>query len=324
MTTAKPEHHSGYGKRRTEVAPPPVSGSLDAFYAAIRNATHSTQDWERTARSVAGLVSMSLPHLDHVLAAVPVEARAGHDRSQLLHVEPDGSFSVVALLSRPGQATSIHDHTSWCVVALISGTEYEERFRLDPTCDYLTLISTSDQMEGTVTGFAPPGDIHRVTNPDDTLAVSLHIYGTDLHRVTNSVRRTYHQPVRVTGIHGVELGAGDGSRTAAQGLGQKEDQGAAGPARTTSSPHRRKGDDDALEQHHARVVADQWEDHAEHDPGAHHGADDLQGSPAEPVGGDPEERRKAGRDQRPHDRHRAETSQLEDHQGRHHIQHDHA
>jgi predicted metal-dependent enzyme (double-stranded beta helix superfamily) len=36
-------------------------------------------------------------------------------RCHLLHAEPDGSFSVVALVWRPGQATPIHDHVTWCV-----------------------------------------------------------------------------------------------------------------------------------------------------------------------------------------------------------------
>lgn len=198
MTTAETRHHRGDRNRRTDPAPPPAPGSLDAFYTAIRSATRTPQDWKQTARTVTDLVSMFLPRQTHVLAAVSLEARAGHDRSQLLHVEPDGSFSVVALLSRPGQATSIHDHTTWCVVALITGTEYEERFRLDPTGAFLTPTSTSTQQPGAVTGFAPPGDIHRVTNPNDALAVSLHIYGTDLRRITNSVRRIYPQPIRAT------------------------------------------------------------------------------------------------------------------------------
>jgi predicted metal-dependent enzyme (double-stranded beta helix superfamily) len=42
-------------------------------------------------------------------------------RCHLLHAEPDGSFSVVALVWRPGQATPIHDHVTWCVFGVIQG-----------------------------------------------------------------------------------------------------------------------------------------------------------------------------------------------------------
>ena len=37
-----------------------------------------------------------------------------HYRQHILHVEPDGSFSIVALVWLPGQETPIHDHVSSC------------------------------------------------------------------------------------------------------------------------------------------------------------------------------------------------------------------
>ncbi|WP_329415464.1 hypothetical protein OG563_22275 [Nocardia vinacea] len=36
---------------------------------------------------------------------------------------------------------------------------------------------------GEVSGFAPPGDIHRIRNVGDETAIRLHIYGTDITRV---------------------------------------------------------------------------------------------------------------------------------------------
>lgn len=41
---------------------------------------------------------------------------------------------------------------------------------------------------GDVTGFAPPGDIHRVHNTAATTAMSIHMYGTDVTRIDSSVR----------------------------------------------------------------------------------------------------------------------------------------
>jgi Cysteine dioxygenase type I len=108
---------------------------------------------------------------------------------------PDGSFSVVALISRPGQATSVHDHTTWCAVAVIAGTEYEKRFGLNESGRTLLLTGTRTDQAGTVSGFAPPGDIHRVTNAGTTVGVSLHVYGTDIGRIGSSVRRTYDLPI---------------------------------------------------------------------------------------------------------------------------------
>ena len=46
-----------------------------------------------------------------------------------------------------------------------------------------------------MSGFAPPGDIHRVRNVGDDTAISIHIYGTDVSRIGSSVRRSYDLPV---------------------------------------------------------------------------------------------------------------------------------
>ena len=107
-------------------------------------------------------------------------------RSHTLHVEPDGSFSIIALVWRPGQITRIHDHLTWCVFGVIQGVEHEELFDAD-----LNLIGRSDNHVGDVSGFAPPGDIHRVHNTaDDDRDLDPHLrHGR--HATGSSVRRYY-------------------------------------------------------------------------------------------------------------------------------------
>lgn len=170
-------------------------GSLERMYAAIRSMTRVPADWQVLVERVVDGLRGHVPTAYDVLGAVPAGSRDGDDQSQLLHVEPDGSFSVVALISRPGQATDIHDHTTWCAVVVIAGIEKEERFRLDDGGGSLVLTGIRTDMAGTVSGFSPPGDIHRVTNAGEAVGISLHVYGTDLNRIGNSVRRTYAQPV---------------------------------------------------------------------------------------------------------------------------------
>ena len=46
-----------------------------------------------------------------------------------------------------------------------------------------------------MSGFAPPGDIHRVRNAGDGTAISIHVYGTDVSRIGMSARRYYDLPV---------------------------------------------------------------------------------------------------------------------------------
>jgi predicted metal-dependent enzyme (double-stranded beta helix superfamily) len=72
------------------------------------------------------------------------------------------------------------------VFGVIQGVEHEDVYDAD-----LNLIGSTDGRLGDVNGFAPPGDIHRVHNTGDEVAISIHIYGTDVTRVESSVRRYY-------------------------------------------------------------------------------------------------------------------------------------
>jgi 3-mercaptopropionate dioxygenase len=151
----------------------------------VRTAVAVQADWAGTAELVADQLRRHLPSPD-VLTA---EQRLGSPddyTAHNLHIEPDGTFSIVALVWRPGQITRIHDHVTWCVFGVIQGTEHEELFDAD-----LNLVGRSENQVGDVSGFAPPGDIHRVHNTGDETAISIHIYGTDVSRIGSSARRYY-------------------------------------------------------------------------------------------------------------------------------------
>jgi len=161
---------------------------------AVRAAVSWQTHWGQTAQLVAGALRRHLPSPE----ILTEEQRAGAPetyRSHLLHAEPDGAFSIVALVWRPGQVTRIHDHLSWCVFGVIQGVEYEELFELDEERECLVEVGTSANRTGEVSGFAPPGDIHRVRNAGDQTAISIHVYGSDVSRTGSSVRRAYDLPV---------------------------------------------------------------------------------------------------------------------------------
>ena len=166
----------------TQIRP---TNQLSPLVAGIRTAVGSHADWTETAGRVAEELRRHLPAPD-VLSA---EQRAGSPddyQAHTLHVEPDGSFSIVALVWRPGQLTRIHDHITWCVFGVIQGVEHEELFDAG-----LNLVGRGDNHVGDVSGFAPPGDIHRVHNTGEETAISIHVYGTDVTRVGSSARRYY-------------------------------------------------------------------------------------------------------------------------------------
>jgi len=167
---------------------PRTIDDLAELVAGIRTAVAAHADWPATARLVAEQVRRHLPTPDVLTADQRLGSPAGY-QSHTLHAEPDGSFSIIAVVWRPGQFTRIHDHVTWCVVGVLQGVEHEELFDAD-----LHVIGRTDNRTGEVSGFAPPGDIHRVRNTAATTTISLHVYGTDVTRVGSSVRRYYDNP----------------------------------------------------------------------------------------------------------------------------------
>lgn len=182
---------------------PRVTGTCPQLLtAAIRRAVHSGGSWQETADRVVAALRGRVPG-PGLLSAEQLTGDPSGYQTHLVHAEPDGSFSVVVMVWRPGQRTPVHDHLTWCVTAVLQGTEYEEVFRLIPggtaprsRGDHLETVGRNANPVGTVSGFAPPGDIHQVTNIGDVVAVSMHVYGTDITRVGSSVRRIYDLPVR--------------------------------------------------------------------------------------------------------------------------------
>ena len=166
----------------TQIRP---AAHLGPLVAGVRTAVERHAGWDETAQLVAEQLRRHLPAPD-VLADEQRRGSPDGYRSHTLHVEPDGAFSIAALVWRPGQLTRIHDHLTWCVFGVIQGVEHEELFDAE-----LNLIGRSANHVGDVSGFAPPGDIHRVHNTGDETAISVHVYGTDITRIDSSARRYY-------------------------------------------------------------------------------------------------------------------------------------
>jgi predicted metal-dependent enzyme (double-stranded beta helix superfamily) len=151
--------------------PSTVAGPCpDRLVRAVRAEVGQGLGWQKTADRVACALRANLPDPTDLLPAQLRQGDPSRYQSHLLYSEPDGSFSIGAMVWLPGQETVIHDHVTWCVTGVLAGREYEEIFAL-------------------------PGDIHRVRNSGDSVAISMHVYGTDISRLGNSIRREYTLPV---------------------------------------------------------------------------------------------------------------------------------
>jgi predicted metal-dependent enzyme (double-stranded beta helix superfamily) len=178
----------------TEIVMPKVVGTFPEFLAAaIRRAVRAGGSWPDTADRVEAVLRSQLPGPGLLTSGQLAGDPVGY-QTHLVHAEPDGSFSVAVMVWLPGQQTPIHDHLAWCVTAVLQGAECEQIFAVRD--GHLEVIARNQNPVGTVSGFAPPGDIHQVHNSGQTVAVSMHVYGTDITRVGSSIRRLYDLPVR--------------------------------------------------------------------------------------------------------------------------------
>ena len=173
--------------------PLPTAPRLEGLVAGIRAALKRRGDWQHTAQRAASALRHHLPPPDVLTGVQPGDQE--EVRSRLLHVEPDGAFSIQAIVWPPGRVTRIHDHVTWCVFGVIQGAVDEELFKLGSGGDFLVPMGRTTNATGEVNGFAPPGDIHRVAHAGDPTAISIHVYGTDLSRIGGSALRYYDLPI---------------------------------------------------------------------------------------------------------------------------------
>ena len=96
----------------------------------------------------------------------------------------DGSYSLQIFVWPPGTKTQIHDHTSWGAYCCAVGSVLEERYeRLDDGsrlnhAHLKKVWQLSWNREDGVSTVLPYDEgIHRVGNPGNNMAISVHLYG---------------------------------------------------------------------------------------------------------------------------------------------------
>lgn len=152
----------------------------------IRSQTHRHTGPATIATAVADVLERVRPSVQLLTDEEREGDAAGYVR-HVLHTE--SAFSIAAVVWRPGQLTEIHDHITWCSFIVLQGVEFETLYQQDGT----RLVKVGELLRGagSVSGAAPPDDIHRVHNTGATTAITLHVYGADLSVAGSSVRRCY-------------------------------------------------------------------------------------------------------------------------------------
>lgn len=157
----------------------------------------SVVDSARTHEAIADEAQNLLRRLISAEGFLTEDERAAdpEDYAQhVIHVHPEGKYSLVSLVWLPGQVTAIHDHRCWCVVGVAEGTESETRYQLVQTAEGRRLVKCGAMMNepGTTSRLVPPAEnIHRVANAGESMAISLHVYGADIARLGTSVNEVF-------------------------------------------------------------------------------------------------------------------------------------
>jgi predicted metal-dependent enzyme (double-stranded beta helix superfamily) len=126
----------------------------------------------------------------HVLPHLEEAGRAEDWYVAYRHDDPDRPYSLQVFVWPPGSATRIHDHSSWGAFCCVVGSIVEERYeRVDegslPDYAHLKKLWRLEwrREDGISTVLPNEGGIHRVGNPAEVPAISVHLYGPRLGEI---------------------------------------------------------------------------------------------------------------------------------------------
>lgn len=171
---------------------------LDAFVHNMDTLVSTTSDPTSIAAQTERYLAELIRHPEF-LEEQYREPAPDRYRQHVVHVHPEGKYSIVSLVWCPGQATPIHDHRCWCVVGVLEGRETATRYGLyeESGSRVLRLTEETTHDPGEVCALVPPvEDIHKVANGSgEGLTISMHIYGDDIAKVGSSINHVFDHPV---------------------------------------------------------------------------------------------------------------------------------
>lgn len=119
---------------------------------------------------------ISLPARFHV-------ARADGYARRLLH-RSDLGYTAVVMTWGPGQKTPLHDHAGiWCVEGVVEGRMDVTQFDLIASNGGRYRFEAKGCVHaevGSAGCLIPPFEYHILANPNDTPAITLHVYGGEM------------------------------------------------------------------------------------------------------------------------------------------------
>jgi len=170
------------------VAPPPAITT--AMTRLVEGTTAAASRVLEEPQGVLDAIRGSLLDLD-LLAAEHRRASPDRYTRHLVYADPNGLFSVLALVWGPGQGSPVHGHHTWCAVGVCSGELVETFYRHEPGMAEPVAIREVHRRPGDHCFDAGGPGIHRIRNDGDEVAISIHVYGVGADRISTGVNRIY-------------------------------------------------------------------------------------------------------------------------------------
>lgn len=164
-----------------------VAGFIRTARRLLPDPTHPTADQLRTL--AIALQELGLQRTLFPAEHFPVSTERPAQVYRLAE-DVDGGFALYASAALPGKFQPPHDHTTWALIAGVSGNERNVFYRRtrthDPQRDALTAERTVDVVRGVSVTLAP-ADVHTIELVGDEPGLHLHFYGLALDRLHGRV-----------------------------------------------------------------------------------------------------------------------------------------
>src|SRR4051812_13576362 len=120
---------------------------------------------------------------DSRYATVTANGRPGFN----YYRNPETSLHIYSVLFRPEVPTPVHDHVTWGLIGVYSGTQRTTRYRREDdgaTPGHCRVTEVADELlpHGATSPLLPPDDIHRIEVVSAEPGLSVHVLGADLNR----------------------------------------------------------------------------------------------------------------------------------------------
>lgn len=149
----------------------------------IMESPDGSRDRESAVRALEPLLRRALdgPGWEDLhYATVTQGGRPGFD----YYRNPETGLHVYGVLFRPEFPTPVHDHVTWGIIGVYSGTQRTTRYRRDDdgaTPGRCAVTEMADELltHGATYPLLPPHDIHRIEVVSAEPGLSIHVLGAD-------------------------------------------------------------------------------------------------------------------------------------------------